>query len=62
MSDYDNEDDKSTVNENAENKSSIGYAFGLMESHKERLEIQGYSLSQRTLEQIFLSFTRLQKN
>ena len=41
---------------------SLGSIFGLMEENKVDLDLQGYSLCQRTLEQIFLSFTRLQSN
>merc|ERR1719378_197303 len=41
---------------------SLGTIFGLMEDNKQSLDLQGYSLCQRTLEQIFLSFTRLQSN
>lgn len=59
---YDNTPACSPPKQKQEPKFSIGYAFGLMEENKRKFEIQGYSLSQRTLEQIFLSFTRLQKN
>lgn len=41
---------------------SLGRIFGLMEENKEELDLQGYSLCQRTLEQIFLGFTKLQSN
>ncbi|KAL9700792.1 hypothetical protein quinque_004233 [Culex quinquefasciatus] len=34
--------------------------FGLMEAHKEQLNIEDYSLGQTTLEQVFLSFTKYQ--
>lgn len=34
--------------------------FGILESGKKQLHIETYSLSQTTLEQIFLSFTRQQ--
>merc|ERR1712130_387440 len=44
------------------NEISLGSIFGLMEENKVDLDLQGYSLCQRTLEQIFLSFTRLQSN
>ncbi|XP_039428799.1 phospholipid-transporting ATPase ABCA3-like [Culex pipiens pallens] len=35
--------------------------FGLMESHKEQLNIEDYSLGQTTLEQVFLFFTKYQR-
>ncbi|XP_055389657.1 phospholipid-transporting ATPase ABCA3-like isoform X2 [Condylostylus longicornis] len=36
--------------------------FGLMESHKEELKIEDYSISQTTLEEIFLEFAKAQKD
>ena len=35
--------------------------FYLIENNKSRLNIEAYSLSQTTLEDVFLSFARLQK-
>ncbi|EDS44170.1 ATP-binding cassette sub-family A member 3 [Culex quinquefasciatus] len=35
--------------------------FGLMESHKEQLEVEDYSLGQAALEQVFLHFTKHQR-
>lgn len=34
--------------------------FGLMEEAKQKFNIEDYSLSQTTLEQVFLSFAKLQ--
>jgi ATP-binding cassette subfamily A (ABC1) protein 3 len=54
---------KSDDDSNVENSDiSLGRIFGLMEENKEELDLQGYSLCQRTLEQIFLGFTKLQSN
>lgn len=36
--------------------------FGALEKAKKQLHIETYSLSQTTLEQIFLSFTKAQEN
>lgn len=41
---------------------SIAKIFRLIESNKEELHIETYSLSQTTLEQVFLSFARKQFN
>ena len=41
---------------------SVGYFFTFMESLKERLEMDEYSASQTTLEQIFNGFARLEGN
>ena len=41
---------------------SAGYFFTFMESLKERLEMDEYSASQTTLEQIFNGFARLEGN
>lgn len=35
--------------------------FGIMESAKEQFNIESYSLSQTSLEQVFLSFTKYQR-
>lgn len=35
--------------------------FGILEDVKTRLNIEDYSISQSSLEQIFLSFTKFQK-
>lgn len=35
--------------------------FGLMEDAKDRIDIEDYSISQTSLEQVFLSFTKYQK-
>lgn len=35
--------------------------FGILESAKERLNIDDYSIGQSSLEQIFLSFTKYQR-
>lgn len=35
--------------------------FGIMERERKRLRIENYSLSQATLEEVFLSFTKYQK-
>merc|ERR1711972_1268271 len=55
-------EDNYDSNNNQNNDISLGVIFGIMEENKEKLDLQGYSLCQRTLEQIFLSFTRLQYN
>ena len=34
--------------------------FGVMEKHRERMYIENYSLSQATLEEVFLAFTKYQ--
>lgn len=39
---------------------SIGYIFGLIESHKENFGIAEYSVSQTTLEQIFQTFANFE--
>lgn len=36
--------------------------FGIMEDNKEALDIQDYSLGQTSLEQVFLFFTKYQRN
>lgn len=36
--------------------------FGLMEAAKKQLHIEDYSISQTSLEQVFLSLTKLQKD
>lgn len=36
--------------------------FGLLEDHKEAVGIQDYALGQTSLEQVFLFFTKYQKN
>ena len=36
--------------------------FGILESAKERLNIDDYSIGQSSLEQVFLSFTKLQRS
>ena len=41
---------------------TIAELFGIIESNKETLNIETYTLSQTTLEQVFLSFAREQKN
>ena len=41
---------------------TIAELFGLIESNKEALNIETYSLSQTTLEQVFLTFAREQKS
>lgn len=35
--------------------------FGLMEQAKSNLQIEDYSISQTSLEQVFLSFTKYQR-
>lgn len=35
--------------------------FGVMEKNRARLRIENYSLSQATLEEVFLSFTKYQQ-
>lgn len=35
--------------------------FGIMETGKEQFNIESYSLSQTSLEQVFLSFTKYQR-
>lgn len=35
--------------------------FGVMERAKQELEVEDYSISQTTLEQIFLQFTKYQR-
>jgi hypothetical protein len=40
---------------------SIAELFSLLESNKESLKLETYSLSQTTLEQVFLSFAKEQK-
>ena len=41
---------------------TIAELFTLIEANKEQLELETYSLSQTTLEQVFLSFAKEQKN
>lgn len=36
--------------------------FGIMETGKEQFNIESYSLSQTSLEQVFLSFTKYQRD
>lgn len=36
--------------------------FGVMETGKEQLSIESYSLSQTSLEQVFLTFTKYQRD
>jgi len=38
---------------------SIGFVFGLMESNKEKFNINEYSASSSTLEQIFQNFAKM---
>jgi hypothetical protein len=40
---------------------SVGYFFSLMEKMKEKLDVDEYSASQTTLEQIFNGFARLEE-
>ena len=37
---------------------TVGYLFGAMEKNKEEYDIQDYSISQTTLEQIFHEFAQ----
>lgn len=53
---YDNYDE---INNN-NNILSIAQIFNLIETNKDNLNIETYSLSQTTLEQVFLSFARKQ--
>ena len=39
----------------------VEQVFGLMERHKEQLFIEDYSVSQTTLEQVFINFARAQR-
>jgi hypothetical protein len=41
---------------------SIAELFGLIESNKQTLKLETYSLSQTSLEQVFLSFVKEQKS
>jgi hypothetical protein len=41
---------------------SIAAIFGLIEKNKEQLDLETYSLSQTTLESVFLSFAKKQKD
>ena len=41
---------------------SVGYFFSLMETIKDNLDIDEYSASQTTLEQIFNGFARVNEN
>ena len=41
---------------------SVGYFFSFMEGLKEKLDVDEYSASQTTLEQIFNGFARLAEN
>ena len=43
-----------------ENNKSIGYLFGLFETHKEECHITEYSIQQTSLEQIFNKFAENQ--
>ena len=45
----------------AESLQSIAELFTLIEFHKESLNLETYSLSQTTLEQVFLTFAKDQK-
>jgi hypothetical protein len=40
---------------------SVGYFFSLMENMKEKLDVDEYSASQTTLEQIFNGFARMEE-
>ena len=40
---------------------SWSYVFGQIERAKHRLDIEDYSVSQTTLEQVFISFARMQR-
>jgi hypothetical protein len=40
---------------------SVGYFFSLMENMKDKLDVDEYSASQTTLEQIFNGFARLEE-
>ena len=40
---------------------TLGKVFNLMEENRSKLKVTGYSVCQRTLEKIFLSFTKFQK-
>jgi hypothetical protein len=46
---------------NEEKMQIIAELFNLIESNKEAINLETYSLSQTTLEQVFLSFAREQK-
>ena len=37
---------------------SIGYLFGMMENNKDKYDISEYSVSQTSLEQIFINFAK----
>ena len=40
---------------------SLSYLFKLMEENKDKFEIQDYTLSQTTLDQVFLQFAKCQR-
>jgi len=50
------------VNEDSAEKQSIAQLFALVEKNKDVLQLETYSLSQTTLEEIFLLFARAQKS
>ena len=49
-------------NQNNVKENSIANIFALIEENKESLKIETYSLSQTSLEQIFISFAKEQKD
>ncbi len=49
-------------NENQQNSLSIAQIFNLIETNKDHLNLETYSLSQTSLEQVFLNFARRQAN
>jgi len=49
-------------NENQENTLNIAQIFNLIETNKDHLNLETYSLSQTSLEQVFLNFARRQAN
>ncbi len=57
--DNENENDD---NENKQQQQHLAQIFDLIEKNKVSLNIETYAVSQTTLEEVFLSFARLQKN
>ena len=60
---YQIESDSQIENDNTDIKiQTIAQLFELIEGNKDNLNLETYSLSQTSLEQVFLSFAKDQKN
>ena len=54
--------DSNTANARPNQLNSIAKIFNIIENNKERLNLETYSLSQTSLEQVFIQFARKQLN